>query len=166
MSFQDVYHNEVLLSRRTRSQRSHFWAKVVGVVLMVIIGATLRSEPQLRQALFTAGMDGVAAASGAVQAPSQVSQPAYQLPDTSQMQGMFAQTQNAQPGAPVQTKVVARPRDAVRVNRHGAGPALATKAQAAEQPFGVSQPDITDAQAASAAAQDLSKLLQSMKPGQ
>jgi len=174
MSFQDVYHNEVLVSRRTRSQRASFWAKILGVVLMIVIGATLRSEPQLRQALVTAGMDGVAAVSGQVQSsrtePSAAAQ-TFQLPDVSQMKAMLtqskhAQAQYAQADIAVQTQVVARPRDAVRVNRHGAPGGLKPRFQSSGSSTAMALPADLDTDAASAAAKDLSRLLQAMKPGQ
>lgn len=60
MSFADTYGHEVLESRRTRSQRAGFWAKLVSLMLMVLVAVTLRSEPELRRALIeasiTAGM--------------------------------------------------------------------------------------------------------------
>lgn len=58
MSFRDVYSNEVLESRRARSQRARFWGKVVSIVLMLTVAVTLRTEPQLRGALVSAAMAG------------------------------------------------------------------------------------------------------------
>lgn len=58
MSFRDVYSNEVLESRRARSQRARFWGKVVSIVLMLTVAVTLRTEPQLRSALVSAAMAG------------------------------------------------------------------------------------------------------------
>lgn len=59
MSFSDTYRHEVYLSRKDRSRRALFWAKVISFVLMVTIGATLRAEPELRRVLMDAGMDAV-----------------------------------------------------------------------------------------------------------
>lgn len=64
MSFSDTYKEEVLQSRRTRSQRAGFWAKVVSFVLMIMVAATLRSEPELRQAVVAAGTDTVLKVTG------------------------------------------------------------------------------------------------------
>jgi hypothetical protein len=64
MSFRDTYSNEVLESRRTRSQRARFWGKVVSIVLMVTVAVTLRTEPQLRSALVSAAMAGVMQVTG------------------------------------------------------------------------------------------------------
>lgn len=60
MTFKDIYGHEVLQSRRDRSRRALFWSRIVGIVLMLTVGVVLRSEPDLRQALMTAGMNGVA----------------------------------------------------------------------------------------------------------
>jgi len=57
--FKEIYQNEVLQSRRDRSRRAFFWARIVGLALMITIGATLRSEPEMRQMIATAGMDAV-----------------------------------------------------------------------------------------------------------
>ncbi|MGC1495574.1 MAG: hypothetical protein WA790_07185 [Sulfitobacter sp.] len=67
ISLSEIYRHEVLQSRRDRSRRAFFWARVMGLVLMVTIGATLRSEPELRSAIARAGMDAIVAASGSTQ---------------------------------------------------------------------------------------------------
>ena len=59
MTFRETYRSEVNESRRDRSRRACFWAKVVSIVLMVTIGATLRAEPQLRAALASVAMNTV-----------------------------------------------------------------------------------------------------------
>ena len=59
--FNEIYQTEVLQSRRDRSRRAFFWAKLLSLALMLTIGATLRSEPELRRALANAGMDAVMA---------------------------------------------------------------------------------------------------------
>jgi len=59
MSFAETYKHEILQSRRDRSRRSMFWARILGLVLMLTIGAILRSEPQLRQGLMDAGIEAV-----------------------------------------------------------------------------------------------------------
>ena len=57
MNLADIYHHEVLQSRHDRSRRAFFWARIIGLALMLTIGATLRSEPELHNALARAGMD-------------------------------------------------------------------------------------------------------------
>lgn len=69
MSFSDVYANEVLESRRTRSDRARFWAKIVSFLLMITVAVTLRSDPQLRVALISAAMNGVSNVMGTAQGP-------------------------------------------------------------------------------------------------
>ncbi|KAJ03085.1 hypothetical protein PM02_10855 [Sulfitobacter mediterraneus] len=59
MSFGETYKHETLQSRRDRSRRSMFWARILGILLMLTIGAILRSEPQLRQDLMNAGINGI-----------------------------------------------------------------------------------------------------------
>ena len=59
MSFAETYKHETLQSRRDRSRRAMFWARVLGLMLMLTIGAILRSEPQLRQDLMNAGINGI-----------------------------------------------------------------------------------------------------------
>ncbi|MGJ8617755.1 MAG: hypothetical protein ACSHWS_13020 [Sulfitobacter sp.] len=75
VGFKEIYQNEVLQSRRDRSRRAFFWARIVGLALMITIGAILRSEPQLRQMIATAGMDAVMRMAGRQQ-PAQTAQPA------------------------------------------------------------------------------------------
>lgn len=60
MDFKHIYRHEVYLSRKDRSRRAFFMAKITGIALALTIGATLRAAPDLRSALMTAGMDGVA----------------------------------------------------------------------------------------------------------
>ncbi len=79
MSLSEIYRHEVLQSRRDRSRRAFFWARIMGLALMLTIGATLRSEPQLRSAIARAGMDVVLKASG----PAQSTQTASLAPDSS-----------------------------------------------------------------------------------
>ena len=59
MEFKETYRHEVYLSRKVRSQRALFAAKLTGFVLVLTVGATLRAEPELRRLLFNAGMNGV-----------------------------------------------------------------------------------------------------------
>ena len=61
MNPKESYRHEVLQSRRDRSRRAFFWARIFGLALMLTIGATLRSEPELRSALARAGMDAIKA---------------------------------------------------------------------------------------------------------
>jgi len=51
MSFAQTYKEEVLKSRRDRSRRAFFWARVVGLVLMVTFATTLHRDPALARAL-------------------------------------------------------------------------------------------------------------------
>lgn len=72
--FSEIYRTEVLQSRRDRSRRAFFWARIVGLALMLTIGATLRSEPELRSALARAGMDAVMTVAGRSQPDPRVAQ--------------------------------------------------------------------------------------------
>ncbi|MGB3245565.1 MAG: hypothetical protein WBB25_13605 [Sulfitobacter sp.] len=60
MGFADTYHEQVFQSRRDRARRAFFWARILGVVLMLSIGVTLRADPKLRSLLTEAGMDALA----------------------------------------------------------------------------------------------------------
>lgn len=60
MTFAGTYRDEVIASRRDRSRRAFFWAKVTSIVLMLTIAVTLRAEPDLRRLLMSAGMDAIA----------------------------------------------------------------------------------------------------------
>ena len=72
--FSEIYRAEALQSRRDRSRRAFFWARIAGLALMLTIGATLRSEPELRSALARAGMDAVMATAGRSQPDPRVAQ--------------------------------------------------------------------------------------------
>lgn len=98
MNYEDIYRDNVILSRRDRSRRALFWSRIVGVVLMLCIGVILRSEPQLRQDLMYAGMDAIAKVTGTKANPSPAA-----------LQVEAAAPQNTQ-----------RPRDRIKVNRYGA----------------------------------------------
>lgn len=65
MSFAGTYHEEVLASRRDRSRRAFFWAKVTSILLMLTIAVTLRVEPDLRRLILTAGTDAIMRGAGA-----------------------------------------------------------------------------------------------------
>ncbi|MEM6304678.1 MAG: hypothetical protein AAF744_08160 [Pseudomonadota bacterium] len=60
MSFTDTYQEEIIASRRDRSRRAFFWAKITSLLLVITIGVTLRAEPELRRLLMSAGMDTIA----------------------------------------------------------------------------------------------------------
>ncbi len=175
MSFEETYQAEVLQSRRTRSQRALFWAKIVGFALMLTIGAVLRSEPQLRQAIMGLGMDAIKTASDtkspAQSAPSGV--PIAGTPDISQIGALLSQMQGTQAAAPpAPDPAVGKPttgfRDAVRVNRHGSGQggpspfqSVSNQGPALQIPgSGAGSPD------AGAIASDLGKLMKNFMPGQ
>lgn len=100
MNHQDIYRDNVILSRRDRSRRALFWSRIVGIVLMLCIGVILRSEPQLRQDLMIAGMDAIAKVTGTKAGPSPAAP-----------EGDAVAAQNDQ-----------RPRDRIKVNRYGAAP--------------------------------------------
>lgn len=155
MNFQATYQAEVLQSRRTRSQRAHFWAKVIGIVLMITIGATLRSEPQLRQAIMNAGMDGVMAVTGQ-EMPAAQGQSTYPA-DMAAMQGLLAEASRMQETTTPQN----HPTDAVKVNRHGLGEASTLRFHAATPQAGSVSPAL-EVQTISA---ELSHLLNGMKAG-
>jgi hypothetical protein len=70
MRFSETYQHEVIQSRRDRSRRAHFWSRLLGIVLMLTLGAILRSEPQLRQDLAIAGSDAILWVSGRVAQPA------------------------------------------------------------------------------------------------
>lgn len=111
MTFNDLYRDNVILSRRDRSRRALFWARITGLALMLCVGAILRSEPQLRQDLMVAGMDVIAGATGRHAKPAARTAPAVGPTDTAPILA-------AAPAAP---EAVKRPRDRVKVNRHGVG---------------------------------------------
>ncbi|WP_281991355.1 hypothetical protein [Sulfitobacter geojensis] len=104
MSFRDVYSNEVLESRRARSQRARFWGKVVSIVLMLTVAVTLRTEPQLRSALVSAAMAGAMQLTGR-------SVPATSPDFTAAFQAIPADT----PLPASDTRV----RDRIKINRPG-----------------------------------------------
>ena len=118
MSFDETYHHEVLKSRRTRSDRARFWAKVVSFVLMITFAATLRSEPQLRNALVEGGTQVVLSLTGKTAAyQPQARQPQAAMPDMQQLQKLIGENQfrfDQSPGAkpPVEET-------GIKVNRSG-----------------------------------------------
>ncbi len=59
MSFAGTSQEEIITSRRDRSRRAFFWAKITSVVLILTIAVTLRAEPDLRRLLMGAGMNAV-----------------------------------------------------------------------------------------------------------
>lgn len=75
MGFAETYHDAVVLSRRDRSRRAMFWARILGVVLMLTCAAILRAEPDLRRALTGAGMDAVTRLAGLQAAPERAEAP-------------------------------------------------------------------------------------------
>lgn len=169
MSFDETYQAEVLLSRRARSQRALFWAKIVGFVLMLTVGATLRSEPQMLRAIMGLGMDAIKTA-GPTQAPP-ASVQVGNMPDLSQIGSLLSQVQGAQPPAPqLQEPALAKPTngftDAVRVNRHGSGqssPSPFQPATGSAPSFGIPGAGAPDA---GAMAANLGKLMKNFMPGQ
>ncbi|AXI41262.1 hypothetical protein [Sulfitobacter sp. SK011] len=103
MSFKETYRSEVLQSRRDRSRRAFFWGRILGLALMLTIGAILRSEPELRRALAGAGMDAIMAVAGARQAPQQVAQATQSptsLPKSRIKVNRFGDPDDASPASP------------------------------------------------------------------
>ncbi len=102
MSFAGTYHEEVIASRRDRSRRAFFWAKVTSIALMLTIAVALRAEPELRRVLMGAGMEAVQSFAGP------------------QREGEFLAHASAQPFLQSQTSEPEQshlPRSRVKVNR-------------------------------------------------
>ncbi|MGC1503094.1 MAG: hypothetical protein WA782_03035 [Sulfitobacter sp.] len=108
MSFRDIYSNEVLESRRTRSQRARFWGKIVSILLMLTVAVTLRTEPQLRGALISAAMAGAMHVTGRSVPASSPDVPVA-----------FAAPPHSSPEPVGNTKI----RDRIKVNRPGSSSA-------------------------------------------
>ena len=114
MTGDDTYLFELRKSRRIRSQRAMFWARITGVLLMILVAATFRIEPGLRIALTDTAVSGVLAlTSTAVKSPDPLpadpfasGRAAYGDPD------LTPQDAAAHP------EEASRPRDRVKVNRH------------------------------------------------
>lgn len=103
MSFADIYNHQVFESRRTRSQRAQFWARVVSLALMLMVGVVLRTEPDLRRALAEAGMSAVMQVTGRSTALAAAQDPA------------------ADPST------ITRPKDRIKVNRPATDASLSTQ---------------------------------------
>lgn len=101
MAFADTYREQVVQSRQDRARKALFMSRIVGLMLMLLIGFVLRAEPDLRAALAEAGMNGIA-----------------------KMTGRDVPTQTAS-AAPAES---ALPRDRVKVNR-GSVPDAETASQ-------------------------------------
>jgi hypothetical protein len=101
MEFVETYRHEVIQSRRDRARRALFWSRILGIVLMLMIGAVLRAEPELRRALSTAGSDAILAMMGHSAATPQAVLP-----------------KGADDNA---VQISTRPRDRVKVNRPAQG---------------------------------------------
>tara|TARA_R110002124_G_scaffold20886_2_gene81200 strand:+ start:747 stop:1184 length:438 start_codon:yes stop_codon:yes gene_type:complete len=99
MEFAETYRYEVIQSRRDRSRRALFWSRILGIVLMLTIAGVLRSEPDLRRALSTAGSDAILAIAGRNGAPTPAP---MALPKGTDDQTVHVST---------------RPRDRIKVNR-------------------------------------------------
>lgn len=115
MSFAETYAEERLESRRIRAERARFWAKCVSLILMLTVALALRSEPQLRQALMSAGVDGIAALAG--------QKPGRATPDLGEAELAALQEWQARLDAGAGVEPAPQPqtglRDAVKVNRFG-----------------------------------------------
>ncbi len=100
MSFSETYHAEVLQSRRDRSRRAMFWARILGLVLVLTIGAILRSEPALRSALADVGMTAIMRVTGngaSQQAATQAAPTTSALPVSRVKVNRFGAAQPAPP---------------------------------------------------------------------
>ncbi len=133
MDFKDIYADEVLEARRDRSKRARFWAKIVSLVLVLTVASTLRSEPQLRLALMSAGVDGISALRGS----SDSGGPSFMKTWMANAQSQ-AQRQNRIAEAQPEEVAPLRSKHTVKVNRHsfakanplsGIGPAAKGTAQ-------------------------------------
>lgn len=156
MSFAETYSHELLETRRIRSQRARFWAKIVSFALMLTLGATFYSEPQLRQAIMQTGMQGVMSLSGRSAAVPQTS---VALP--TDLAALQNQLQQDQTGAPQVST-------GIKVNRFGpdssARPVFRKVQPATEAPAAQMAPNQgTDS---TAMAQQLGRLLQKLQVGQ
>jgi len=112
MDFKETYRHEVYLSRKDRSRRAFFAAKITGIALALTIGASLRAAPELRGALMTAGMDGIARITNLDQ------------PSAQQAPAMLAADQSRQtpPQPPPQRPAIAQapktlPTSKIKINR-------------------------------------------------
>tara|TARA_R110002094_G_scaffold191712_1_gene165985 strand:+ start:970 stop:1350 length:381 start_codon:yes stop_codon:yes gene_type:complete len=103
MNYEDLYRENVLLSRRDRARRALLWSRIVGIVLMLSVGVVLRSEPDLRRDLMVAGMNAVARVTD-TRAKARPDAPAR------------AQSSAAAPDSTL------RPRDRIKVNRYAVAP--------------------------------------------
>ncbi len=131
MAFEETYQAEVITSRRIRSQRVQFWAKALGVLLMIMIAAILRSEPELRSKLTTAAMDGVMAVTGSSgsassntfgNSPSTFSGGERTVSPTSEarrLQRVLSEINAGGIGSTQTDTTSGQNRDAVKVNRFG-----------------------------------------------
>lgn len=131
MSFAEVYSEEVIETRRIRAQRARFWARIVSLLLMITVAATLHSEPRLRAALFSAAIDGLLSFNRTEAATFETSTPPLgNAPHpAADHEGLMELLKQLQPGnlgsaAPSQSapEASAHPRDTVKVNRFGDSP--------------------------------------------
>lgn len=151
MSFAETYSYERLETRRIRSQRARFWAKVVSLLLMLTLGAVFYTEPQLRQSLMQAGMQGVMTLTGRNATPAQA-------PDSGNVANLQQLLQQAQGSTPAPA-----PEPGVRVNRYG--PETSTRPQF--QRVRGSEPAAAPAPSDSTAmAEQIGKLLERFQAGQ
>ena len=59
MSFAETMTLEIRQSRRDRSRRALFCAKLMGICLVLLVGDILRTEPEFRAALMNNGINGM-----------------------------------------------------------------------------------------------------------
>ena len=172
MTFCNTYAEEVLQSRRTRSQRAGFWAKVVSVLLAVTLIATFRSESELRQELTLAASDAVlkltgrqaALSAAANQQQSGASVPAWQAKMRDTQSQMMQEMHDG--GASPQPDTARA--NTIKVNRHslnqtrGHGFKRITPPVSAPQDQKSRGAQVTDSQQV---ADQLDRMLRSMQPG-
>ena len=161
MTFSDTYAQEVLQSRRTRSQRAGFWAKIVSILLAVTVIATFRSEPELRQGLTLAASDAVLKLTGRQAALSAAASRKSSGTNGSALQEMM-QKQGAMP-QPDMGRL-----DAVKVNRPGLDQGqshLSKRVSPAVSDVQTRQSRAAQVTETSQMADQLDRLLRDMQPG-
>ena len=124
MSFSETYRAEVLQSRRDRSRRAFFWSRILGLVLMITIAVALRTEPDLRRAISSAAMDGVARLAGLDRSGGTDVQGGTAFAQNSRQGVLRPQASPFNPANPQPGAGARLPASKVKVNRPGFTPAF------------------------------------------
>ncbi|MEW9920820.1 hypothetical protein AB2B41_14495 [Marimonas sp. MJW-29] len=135
MSFAETYSEEVIETRRIRAQRARFWARIVSLMLMITVAATLHSEPRLRAALMTAAINGVMALTGGsfvpVTSPENLPEGAERtIADPDAVMKLLRELQpgnigdkpSPAPASPDSPVAAPAPTETIKVNRFGNNP--------------------------------------------